>query len=164
MFKHAIFAVSKLSELSPLELHKLYRLRVDVFVAEQQCPYREIDDTDTTASHMLAWDANDPSRLLGTARIFSEDGVTCLGRFALTPEARGTGLAQQLMYQALRFAHEQFEGQDVLIHAQAPLESYYEQYGFTRSGENFDEDGMAHLPMRLSGRALARLMEVRASA
>ncbi|MCQ9343731.1 GNAT family N-acetyltransferase [Corynebacterium kozikiae] len=139
------FAVSRLADLSPLELHKLYKLRVDVFVAEQQCPYAEIDDHDLTAAHFMAWGTD--ATLLGCARIFPEGEHVKLGRFVVAPAARGTGLAQELMFQALRYAEEQFPGKRVLIHAQEPLERYYEQYGFTRVGEAFDEDGVPHIPM-----------------
>lgn len=76
-----------LAALAPLDVHALYKLRVDVFVREQATPYAEIDDTDAQPStiHLLAWDSpaaeqeraqaqeqtQDPtSRLLGTARLF----------------------------------------------------------------------------------------------
>lgn len=32
--------------------------------------------------------------------------------------------------------------------AQAHLESWYEQFGFRRSGPGYDEDGIPHVPMR----------------
>lgn len=76
-----------LAALAPLDVHALYKLRVDVFVHEQATPYAEIDDTDAQPStiHLLAWDGpaqkqaqaqtqaptQDPTpRLLGTARLF----------------------------------------------------------------------------------------------
>ena len=51
------FAVSALREMSPVELHQLYKLRVDVFVHEQQTPYAEIDDTDAldTTFHAVSY-------------------------------------------------------------------------------------------------------------
>lgn len=76
-----------LAGLAPLDVHALYKLRVDVFVHEQATPYAEIDNTDAQPStiHLLAWDSpaqeqaqahtqaptQDPTpRLLGTARLF----------------------------------------------------------------------------------------------
>ena len=35
-----------LDEMTPQQVHQLYKLRVDVFVAEQNCPFNEIDDQD----------------------------------------------------------------------------------------------------------------------
>lgn len=65
--------VSPLRDLHALEVHALYKLRVDIFVHEQQCPYAEIDTTDAldTTQHILAWDDN--GDLLGCARVFSGD-------------------------------------------------------------------------------------------
>jgi ElaA protein len=36
----------------------------------------------------------------------------------------------------------------VVLGAQAHLEDYYRRFGFMRSGPNYDEDGIPHLPMR----------------
>ena len=40
------------SQLTTLELQKLYQLRVAVFVVEQQCPYQEVDAADVSAFHL----------------------------------------------------------------------------------------------------------------
>ena len=40
------FIVKRFSELSTEELFKIYRLRVAVFVVEQQCAYQEVDEAD----------------------------------------------------------------------------------------------------------------------
>ena len=37
------------------------------------------------------------------------------------------------------------------IGAQAYLEHWYERFGFRRSGPDYLEDGIPHLPMRLAG-------------
>lgn len=58
-----------LVEMTPFEVHQLYKLRVDVFVAEQHCPYNEIDgrDADPDTRHILAFDRE---ALVGCARVF----------------------------------------------------------------------------------------------
>ncbi|GAB3694172.1 GNAT family N-acetyltransferase [Corynebacterium nasicanis] len=126
-----------------MQVHQLYKLRVDVFVHEQQCTYAEIDDTDAldTTVHICAWSGDE---LLGTARLFPVAEGLQFGRFCLAPQARGTGLARQIMSQALEFG----AGRDMLLDAQAPLVPYYEAYGFSPSGELFDDAGVPHQPMR----------------
>ena len=66
-----IISAAPLGQLAALDVHQLYKLRVDVFVHEQRCPYAEIDatDADPQTVHLLAWDA-DTHELLGTARVF----------------------------------------------------------------------------------------------
>lgn len=132
-----------LTGLTPLQVHQLYKLRVDVFVHEQACTYAEIDDTDALDStvHICAWSGDD---LLGTARLFPVAEGLQFGRFCLVPAARGTGVARAIMDRALELG----AGQDMLLDAQAPLVGYYKNYGFSPSGELFDDAGVPHQPMR----------------
>lgn len=138
-----------LSELSSLEVHQMYKLRVDVFVHEQQCTYAEIDDHDAEPSthHVLAWDV-EKHVLLGTARIFpteiDKQKAWKFGRFCLAPTARGTGLAADIMAHALALS----ESESVILDAQVPLVEFYQDFGFKPVGEEFDDEGMMHQPMR----------------
>lgn len=131
--------------MSGLEVHRLYKLRVDVFVHEQRCPYAEIDATDAleTTTHLLVIDGDE---LLGTARLFPSalDGrdVAQFGRFALAPAARGTGVGPAIMEAAIEHA----DG-PIYLEAQAPLVGYYSRFGFTVCGEEFDDEGVPHVPM-----------------
>lgn len=61
-------SAAPLGQLAALDVHQLYKLRVDVFVHEQRCPYAEIDatDADPQTVHLLAWDTD--SHELSTLR------------------------------------------------------------------------------------------------
>lgn len=48
--------VKHFAELSAEELYKIYKLRVTVFVVEQQCPYQEVDAADKDAIHLWLQD------------------------------------------------------------------------------------------------------------
>lgn len=162
------FSVSSLSEMAPLEVHRLYKLRVDVFVHEQATPYAEIDDIDAepTTKHVLAWHRGDgPTQLIGTARLYPDvvEGrdVTQLGRFVIGESNRGTGLAQELMFQTQRLAFETYPGRDVHLSAQTQLADYYAEYGFEPAGEQYDDSGVAHQPMTLSAGRLSEIVTAR---
>ena len=162
------FSVSSLSEMAALEVHRLYKLRVDVFVHEQAAPYAEIDDIDAepTTKHMLAWRRGyGPTQLVGTARIYPDvvDGqdVIQLGRFVVADSDRGTGLAQELMFQTQRLAFETYPGRDVHLSAQSELTGYYAKYGFEPTGEQYDDSGVPHQPMMLSAGALSEIVTAR---
>ena len=43
-------------ELTTAELYEIYKLRISVFVVEQNCPYQEIDDADKAAIHLWLQD------------------------------------------------------------------------------------------------------------
>ena len=44
--------VKKFDELNIYELYKIMKLRVDVFVVEQNCPYQELNNIDQDALHI----------------------------------------------------------------------------------------------------------------
>lgn len=82
-----------LPEMNPLDLHAVYKLRVDVFVAEQSCPAAEIDAVDPLGStgHLLARTTargfGAPGEVVGTARLFPSSMAEFRAEFA---EATGT--------------------------------------------------------------------------
>ncbi len=57
----------KLNDLTPNEIHSMYKIRVDVFVVEQNCPYHEVDDFDLQAYHAFLKD--DDNQILAYCRI-----------------------------------------------------------------------------------------------
>lgn len=40
-------------ELSKEELYRIIKLRIDVFIVEQNCPYHELDHLDEQAHHLF---------------------------------------------------------------------------------------------------------------
>lgn len=136
-----------LAQLSGPEAFELFRLRVDVFVAEQNCPYNELDDVDADPAtrHVLARGAN--GRLLGCARVFPTAESARFGRFVVAPEARGTGLGAEILTRSIEYARR-WPG-DLLLDAQAPLVGYYSGFGFVPEGAEFMDTGIPHRRMRL---------------
>lgn len=144
-------STSRLIDLSAREVHELYKLRVDIFVAEQTTPYAEIDDTDADSNtwHLLA---HKDGSLIGTARVFPRGDDSVIGRFAVTPAHRGAGVARQLFEEALQVAAERAPGKDVVLESQSPLVDYYAGFGFEPEGESYDDTGVPHQRMRLKRR------------
>ena len=139
------------SQLTTLQLYELLRLRTDVFVVEQTCPYPELDgkDTETGVQHLLGYK---DAELVACARLLPQ-GVTydnaSIGRVATRLSARGDGLGHQLLIQALVQVERLFPGQTIDIGAQEHLEKYYEQHGFKRISDMYLEDDIPHIDMRL---------------
>jgi ElaA protein len=133
-----------LAGLDPVTLYSILKLRVDVFVVEQNCAYPELDGRDTEPGALMVW-AEDTGAVVGTLRILDEaDGRARIGRVVTAPSHRGAGVAAALMNAAL----EQVGGREVELHAQAHLEKWYERFGFRRSGAEYTEDGIPHVPMQ----------------
>src|SRR3954466_4799387 len=78
--------------LTPFELYGLCRLRVDVFVVEQECPYPELDgrDTEPTTEHL--WYEVDGT-VAATIRVLDDGATRAIGRVATAAGHRGRGLA-----------------------------------------------------------------------
>lgn len=138
----ASFHEAKAAEMDPILLYSILKLRVDVFVVEQRAAYDELDGRDIEPSARLHW-AEDEGQVLATLRVLAEVDGSRIGRVATASTARGRGLAAELMQRAVAGC----SGQMIVLDAQQPLESWYESFGFTRSGEVFLEDGIPHVPM-----------------
>jgi ElaA protein len=139
---------ARFAELTPAELYAVLRLRVDVFVVEQACPYPELDgrDAEPTTTHL--WYADADGRALATVRVLHNGEDRAIGRVATALDARNRGLSARLVRRGIELC----EGRTIDIGAQAYLEHWYERFGFRRSGPDYDEDGILHLPMRLPAR------------
>ncbi|MCP1387919.1 GNAT family N-acetyltransferase [Corynebacterium sp. TA-R-1] len=136
-----------LDTLSGREAYQLFRLRVDVFVAEQSCPFAELDDVDAAEDtfHVLAWD--EEGRLAGCARVFPDEEGSRFGRFVVAPSARGSGLGPEIVRACIEYTRR-WPG-DLVLDAQAGLVGYYSQFGFAAEGEEFLDTGIPHRRMRL---------------
>lgn len=131
--------------LDPYAVYGVCKLRQDVFVVEQACPYPDLDgrDVEPETRHVLLM-ADDA--LLGYARVLDDRDCWRIGRVLLARDARGRGLADVVMNTALAVA----KGRDVVLDAQSPLTAWYATFGFEVSGPEFLEDDIPHTPMRLS--------------
>ncbi|MDQ1135785.1 putative GNAT family N-acyltransferase/RimJ/RimL family protein N-acetyltransferase [Microbacterium sp. SORGH_AS 1204] len=145
------------AEIDPLTLYRILWLRVTVFVVEQQAAYPEIDGRDIEPGAELLW-ASEGDTVLATLRVLREPGNTRIGRVATAPDARGRGIAADLMREAIQVLDAEAPGIPILLDAQAHLASWYGRFGFVVSGEPFAEDGIPHLPMRRTRLSTARLV------
>ncbi|RIV40909.1 GNAT family N-acetyltransferase [Micromonospora radicis] len=136
--------VAGFADLDARTFHDLLRLRVDVFVVEQECAYPELDGRDVEPGTRHLWLAHDGAPLAYLRILADPGGVARIGRVVVAPSARGSGHAGRLMTAALA---EVGDGPCVLD-AQSHLVGFYARHGFTVSGPEYVEDGIPHTPMR----------------
>ena len=148
---------SPVADIAPLTLYRILWMRVAVFVVEQEAAYPEIDGRDIEPGAELLW-AADGDDVLATLRVLREPANTRIGRVATAPEARGRGIAAQLMRAAIEVLDAEAPGIPILLDAQAHLAPWYGRFGFVVSGEPFAEDGIPHVPMRRTHLATERLI------
>lgn len=132
------------SELTLQQLHAIYKLRVAVFVVEQNCPYPEVDDDDLLALHLTKWVNGKPAAY---ARLIPQQDSIRLGRVLVDQEHRQKGYGRELLQQAISYCRKYYPGQDLHAQAQAYLEDFYHSFGFQPVSGIYLEDGIPHLDM-----------------
>lgn len=135
------------ADLGSRMLYELLRLRVDVFVVEQACPYAELDgrDLDERARHFWLSGATGPEPVLGCVRLLAEpDDDFRIGRLCTARAVRGRGLGRQLMEAALAEVGDA----PCVLDAQEHLAGFYRGFGFAPTGPAYGWDGVPHVPMR----------------
>jgi ElaA protein len=138
------------AQLDPLTLYEILRLRVDVFVVEQAAAYRDLDGRDVEDGAEQHWAADGPD-VVATLRVLRDpDGALRVGRVATAARVRSHGVASELMRRALERCSELDPRVSVVLDAQAHLAGWYARFGFVVDGDGFEEDGIPHVPMRLT--------------
>lgn len=134
-------------------LYQLLKLRGDVFVVEQQCPYADLDGLDTQPGtrHLLGWESGSGDlvaylRILHPGLVFPEVG---LGRFVVAGGCRGKGLGHRMLDQAFYRVRQLWPGENIRISAQVYLKKFYASHGFITISQNYVEDGIPHVDMFL---------------
>ncbi|HJJ78935.1 MAG TPA: GNAT family N-acetyltransferase [Methanocorpusculum sp.] len=139
--------VKHFTELSAAELYAILRARQDVFVVEQNCPFPEIDGKDLDAYHL--W-FEENGEILAYARVLDR-GVSfetpAVGR--VISIRRREGLGSRILSEGIRIAREKYSAEAIMLEAQVYARKLYEKQGFVQVSEEFLEDGIPHIIMRL---------------
>ena len=137
-------------DLTTSTLYDLLKLRVEVFVVEQACPYPELDGRDLLPETRHFWLEED-GEIICTLRLMEEhdDGRKSfrIGRLCTSKPARGRGHTTRLLQAALA----EVGSAPCRINAQTYLVDMYAKHGFKPDGDEFIEDGIPHVPMRRGG-------------
>ena len=137
--------VKHFSELTGAELMEIYKLRISVFVVEQNCPYQDIDGWDTQAYHL--W-LKDEGGIQAYLRVLPQNTLytdASLGR--VISIKRRCGLATRLLQEGISLAREKFGAKRLIIGAQTYACPVYEKVGFLRTDYEYMEDGIPHVRM-----------------
>ncbi|WP_339673576.1 GNAT family N-acetyltransferase [Dasania marina] len=150
------------AQLNTEQLYELMKLRVDVFVVEQTCPYNELDNKDRNPGcyHLLGYQESDQegqdgqdgqlaaySRLLAPGISYEHVSI---GRIVTSPAHRGNGLGQLLINTAITQCRQLWPHCAIDIGAQLHLSDFYGRFGFKAFSDSYLEDDIPHIDMRLS--------------
>jgi YbgC/YbaW family acyl-CoA thioester hydrolase len=121
-------------------------IRRAVFIEEQGIPAEmEWDAGDAVCLHAVA--TNRFGAPLATGRLLGHvPGVAKIGRMAVLPTMRGSGVGRAVLDALMQAARERGD-RDVLLHAQQSAAAFYARAGFATRGPAFEEAGIAHVEM-----------------
>ncbi|AXO14734.1 GNAT family N-acetyltransferase [Thalassospira indica] len=140
-------------DLSARHVHSLLKLRQQIFIIEQTCIFPDIDGLDPRCRHIVAYEGDD---VLAAARIVApgidpdhaEQGDRpAIGRVVTSDRLRGQGIGREVMRRAIEVCEKQFAGKPIYLNGQLYLRGFYESLGFVQFGDEYDEDGIAHISM-----------------
>lgn len=139
--------VKRFDELTPHDLYKILKERINIFVVEQNCPYEECDDKDLKSLHLYSEDNGHITaycRLLYPGVSYNEAAI---GRVLISAEYRKKGLATKMLKKAIQVIEERMEQKCIKLSAQVYAKNLYKELGFKECSEIYSEDGIPHVEM-----------------
>jgi ElaA protein len=122
--------IKPFKELTVTELYNIMKLRAEIFIVEQNCPYQDADGKDPKSLHLMGYNADGElvvySRVLPQHISYSEVSI---GRVVSSGKVRGTGAGRLLMDKSLEIIRKEYGNVPVKIGAQAYLKKFYESFG-----------------------------------
>ena len=143
------FITKTFSELTTSELYKILQLRSEVFVVEQDCVYQDLDFKDQKSLHVFGL-KND--KIVAYTRIFKPGDYfdnASIGRVVVAGTERKYGFGHDLMKASIKAVRAYFKVDKITISAQVYLQKFYESHGFVKVGEDYLEDGIPHIGMKI---------------
>ncbi|MDQ1139171.1 GNAT family N-acetyltransferase [Pedobacter agri] len=140
-------SIKSFTQLSPEELYQIMKLRIEVFIIEQECFYQDADDKDQHCHHLMLWNGENLvayARLVPAGLSFTEVSI---GRVITSAGVRGTGTGKILMKSAIAECKTLFGNVPIRIGAQTYAKAFYSGLGFEDTKIEFMEDGIPHLEM-----------------
>lgn len=140
---------ARFSSLSLDLLYRILQLREKVFVLEQECLYKDLDDIDQKALHTYIEEAG---KVVAYVRIYWKDEskkVAQIGRVVTDPDYRRKRYGTNVLITGIEMATERFNADWIYIEAQVYAIPFYERIGFKVTSEEFLEDGIPHVQMML---------------
>jgi ElaA protein len=141
------WSLKEFNDLSPKELYTILRLRSEIFVVEQNCPFQDMDNIDQHCAHLTCWKNED---LVAYARIvppgFCYEGFPSIGRVITSMLVRRKGVGKELLRKSITETEKRYNN-SIRIGAQFYLLKFYESFGFIKNSDVYLLDGIEHIEM-----------------
>ena len=138
------FIIKTFDELTAAELYEILKLRAEIFIVEQNCPYQDMDGTDYKSLHIFL---KEDERVIAYARAYdkpNEKDTVKIGRVVTL--RHGEGLGRKLMEASLAAVRERGY-KKAYLEAQQYAIGFYEKFGFKVVSGVFMIDKIPHVAM-----------------
>lgn len=143
------FLVKLFTELTISELYQILQLRSEVFVVEQDCVYQDVDGKDQKSLHVFGVKNK---KIVAYTRIFKPGDYfknASIGRVVVAQKERAYGYGHELIKASIQAVQKNYTTLEITISAQTYLKKFYQIHGFVKVGEEYLEDGIPHIEMRI---------------
>ena len=143
------FSIKSFDKLTARELYEIGKIRQEVFVVEQNCPYLDFDEKDFDSLHVYSKD-EDTDKIICYARVLAPGlsyDTASIGRVMVLSNYRKYGYARKLVLQCIKKKKNIMGKNEITIGAQSYLKDFYSSVGFTAVSDVYDEDGIPHIDM-----------------
>ena len=140
--------IKKFDELTLNELYDILKLRVDIFVVEQNCPYGELDNKDKESIHIFYRENGEITAYLRIIPKFLSYESVSMGRICVNQEFRSRKLGREIVKDAINYIEKDMKEYIITIGAQEYLKDFYASFDFKPVSDIYDEDGIKHLDMQ----------------
>lgn len=137
----------KFEDMTNFELIEMLRLRSNIFVVEQNCPYLDIDGYDEVGIHVLV---KDKEKIIGCLRILPKGRYPSIsiGRVVVDKNYRHRGIGTEMLKLGIEKAIEIYDCEKIVLGAQVYAKKMYESVGFIQTDDGYLEDGIPHVHMK----------------
>lgn len=139
--------LKKFEELEAEEIYEILKIRNEVFIVEQKCPYQDCDGKDEKSYHLYL---QNEGKIIAYLRILkrgvSYDEIS-IGRVLVHKNYRGKGIAREMLIKAINFIETNLKEKEIRIQAQSYLLNFYRSLGFKEISKKYLEDNIPHIDM-----------------
>ena len=136
-------------QLSKEKLYQIIRLRLEVFVLEQNCIYQDLDNKDQKAIHLVG---EEEGKVIAYTRLFKKGDYfenASIGRVIVKKESRKKDYGKIIMQKSIEELKNEYNEENIEISAQKYLIKFYDDLGFKKIGEEYLKDNIPHIKMVL---------------
>lgn len=133
-------------EMSNLELIKVFQVRVNVFIVEQNCVYQEVDEFDLNTLHVMLKNGEE---IVAYTRIIEHPSYVTFGRVLVVEKYRKSRYGREIVKATLDEIKKRYKQTLVRISGQAYLKSFYELFGFESVSDVYLEDNIPHITFQI---------------